>query len=115
MVGSAPPPPCPCLRNLGGQPAALGFVALPQPRWPGARLPKAPASVRDPLLCAGAGTPAPPPCSESRERQRQRQLDEGADPEEAAAGWQGTEAEATELMVYHAAILRNKRLLFTYV
>ncbi len=67
---------------------------------------------------APSPSPLPPrllPCSESRERHRQRQLEEGADPEEAAAGWQGTEAEATELMVYHAAILRNKRLLFTYV
>ncbi|KAL4421628.1 hypothetical protein ABPG75_010919 [Micractinium tetrahymenae] len=53
--------------------------------------------------------------NESRERHRQRQEEEGGDPEEAAAGWQGTEAEATELMVYHSAILRNKRLLFTYV
>lgn len=64
------------------------------------------------LTAAAAARPAR---SESRERHRQRRLEEGADPEDAAAGWQGTEAEATELMVYHAAILRNKRLLFTYM
>ena len=56
-------------------------------------------------------------CSESRERHRQRQMEAGQEPEEggAAAGWRGTEAEASELMVYHSGILRNKRLLFTYV
>ncbi|PRW60599.1 DNA replication complex GINS PSF1 isoform X1 [Chlorella sorokiniana] len=53
--------------------------------------------------------------NESRERHRQRQLEAGEDPEEGGAGWRGTEAEASELMVYHSAILRNKRLLFTYV
>lgn len=56
-------------------------------------------------------------CSESRERHRQRQMEAGQEPEEggAAARWRGTEAEASELMVYHSGILRNKRLLFTYV
>lgn len=29
--------------------------------------------------------------------------------------WRGSEAEATEVMVYHTAILRNKRLLMAYV
>jgi len=29
--------------------------------------------------------------------------------------WHGSEAEATEVMVYHTAILRNKRLLMAYV
>lgn len=42
-------------------------------------------------------------------------MEAGEDPEEGTAGWRGTEAEASELMVYHSAILRNKRLLFTYV
>ena len=61
------------------------------------------------------------PCSESRERHRQRQVEAGQDPDEGGGGggaagqWRGTEAEASELMVYHASILRNKRLLFTYV
>lgn len=63
--------------------------------------------------------PLPADCtsarSESRERHRQRQVEAGEDPEEGGAGWRGTEAEASELMVYHSAILRNKRLLFTYV
>jgi hypothetical protein len=54
-------------------------------------------------------------CSESRERHRQRQVDAGEEPEQGPAGWRGTEAEASELMVYHTGILRNKRLLFTYV
>lgn len=29
--------------------------------------------------------------------------------------WYGSEAEATEVMVYHTAILRNKRLLMAYM
>lgn len=53
--------------------------------------------------------------NESRDRQRQRQLEAGLDPEQGPAGWRGTEAEASELMVYHSGILRNKRLMFTYV
>lgn len=32
-----------------------------------------------------------------------------------ASAWRGTDAEATELMIYHASILRNKRLLFNYM
>lgn len=42
-------------------------------------------------------------------------MEAGEEPEEGGAGWRGTEAEASELMVYHSAILRNKRLLFAYV
>lgn len=53
--------------------------------------------------------------SESRERQRQRQVAAGEEADEGSLGWRGTEAEASELMVYHSSILRNKRLLFTYV
>lgn len=33
----------------------------------------------------------------------------------ASLMWRGSEAEATEVMVYHTAILRNKRLLMAYV
>lgn len=35
--------------------------------------------------------------------------------ENASLMWRGSEAEATEVMVYHTAILRNKRLLMAYV
>ena len=54
-------------------------------------------------------------CSDSREQHRQRQMEAGQDPDQGTAGWRGTEAQASELMVYHSGILRNKRLLFTYV
>lgn len=45
-----------------------------------------------------------------------RQLEErGEDPSgSGAAVWHGSEAEATEVVVYHASILRNKRLLMAY-
>ena len=46
-------------------------------------------------------------------RNRQQQLDRGQDPD-AAVAWHGSEAEAAEVMVYHTAILRNKRLLMAY-
>jgi GINS complex subunit 1 len=39
---------------------------------------------------------------------------DGAGGAAAAALWRGSEAEAAEVMVYHAAILRNKRLLLAY-
>ncbi len=56
-------------------------------------------------------------CSEARERYRQRRIEEGLDPDDGGNpnAWRGTDAEASELMVYHTAILRNKQLLFNYV
>lgn len=42
------------------------------------------------------------------------QAEEGNDSSQALL-WRGSEAEATEVMVYHTAILRNKRLLMAYV
>jgi hypothetical protein len=56
------------------------------------------------------------PCSEAMSRNRQQQLDQGQDPDAApaAVAWHGSEAEAAEVMVYHTAILRNKRLLMAY-
>lgn len=50
------------------------------------------------------------------DRHRQQQEERGEDPEDArsAVMWHGSEAEATEVMVYHSAILRNKRLLMAY-
>lgn len=42
------------------------------------------------------------------------QSDEVSDPGQSLM-WRGSEAEATEVMVYHTAILRNKRLLMAYV
>ena len=60
--------------------------------------------------------PAPHACSESRERHQQERIDQGLDADEGNQNaWVGSEAEATELMVYHASILRNKRLLFAYM
>ena len=56
------------------------------------------------------------PCSEAMSRNRQQQADRGEDPDAAPAAvtWHGSESEATEVMVYHTAILRNKRLLLAY-
>jgi hypothetical protein len=50
------------------------------------------------------------------ERHKQQLIERGEDPEAAGASvmWHGSEAEATEVMVYHTAILRNKRLLMAY-
>ena len=48
-------------------------------------------------------------------RRRQEMEERGEDPStSAAAVWHGSEAEATEVVVYHTAILRNKRLLMAY-
>eukprot|EP00887_Chlorella_sp_A99_P003991 scaffold11.g3991.t1 len=56
--------------------------------------------------------------NQARERHRLGLIEQGLDPDAAGgnpAAWHGTESEATELMVYHGSILRNKRLLFAYV
>lgn len=59
---------------------------------------------------------APFMCSETRERHRQHRAGQGLDPDDGnPSAWHGTEAEASELMVYHGSILRNKQLLFAYV
>ena len=42
------------------------------------------------------------------------QSQEGANDSQSLM-WRGSEAEATEVMVYHTSILRNKRLLMAYV
>jgi len=48
-------------------------------------------------------------------RHRQQLEERGEDPSvSGAAVWHGSEAEATEVVVYHSAILRNKRLLMAY-
>ncbi|KDD76010.1 hypothetical protein H632_c398p2 [Helicosporidium sp. ATCC 50920] len=54
---------------------------------------------------------------ESRERHDELRALRGLEPDEeaSASGWKGTQAEATELLIYHAGILRNKRLLFNYI
>lgn len=50
------------------------------------------------------------------ERYREQLIQRNEDVDAAPAGvmWHGSEAEATEVMVYHTAILRNKRLLMAY-
>lgn len=50
------------------------------------------------------------------QRHRQELLERNEDPDASPANaiWRGSEAEATEVTVYHAAILRNKRLLMAY-
>jgi hypothetical protein len=49
-------------------------------------------------------------------RHRQQLEERGQEPQQndMSVIWHGSEAEATEVMVYHAAILRNKRLLMAY-
>ena len=48
-------------------------------------------------------------------RHRQELEGRGEDPSGSGpAVWHGNEAEATEVVVYHSAILRNKRLLMAY-
>ena len=56
-------------------------------------------------------------CSDAMARHRQQLEERGDDPSDTAAPvmWHGSEAEATEVMVYHTAILRNKRLLMAYM
>lgn len=63
------------------------------------RLAEVYAAVRDRSATSGPSSGDTGPSSQSQSQ----------------GGWEGTEAEATELMVYHAGILRNKRLLFAYV
>lgn len=57
-----------------------------------------------------------PPCSDAMRRHREQQELQGEDADAAPASvlWHGSEAEAAEVMVYHTAILRNKRLLMAY-
>ena len=50
-----------------------------------------------------------------RDSASQRQEHEISQEDEGSLIWHGSEAEATEVMVYHTAILRNKRLLMTYM
>lgn len=48
-------------------------------------------------------------------RHRREMGERGEDPSDSAgAVWHGSEAEATEVVIYHSAILRNKRLLMAY-
>ena len=59
------------------------------------------------------------PFSNALERHREN-ISNGTQSQEASNDsqsimWRGSEAEATEVMVYHTSILRNKRLLMAYV
>jgi hypothetical protein len=48
-------------------------------------------------------------------RRHRREAEERGSPEEGSETmWHGSEAEATEVVIYHSAILRNKRLLMAY-
>lgn len=71
------------------------------------------AAALTPALLA----PITPLCSGARQRHQERREAEGLGPDDGseATTWRGTEAEASELMVYHTSILRNKRLIFAYV
>lgn len=65
--------------------------------------------------------PLPPPRRRSTSRQRflesqsQSQASVSGAEDDDPDAWRGTPAEATEMIVHHASILRNKRLLFAYM
>lgn len=56
-------------------------------------------------------------CSDAMIREREQRIARGEDTEwtDSEIKWHGSEAEAAEVVVYHSAILRNKRLLMTYM
>jgi len=49
-------------------------------------------------------------------KHRQQLEEQGEDPQDpnSTVIWHGSEAQAAEVVVYHTAILRNKRLLMAY-
>jgi hypothetical protein len=49
-----------------------------------------------------------------QENRQQSNAEASESQDDPSLMWYGSEAEATEVMVYHTAILRNKRLLMAY-
>lgn len=53
-------------------------------------------------------------CSDTLRRHKREAEARGSPEEGSETMWHGSEAEATEVVMYHSAILRNKRLLMAY-
>ena len=54
-------------------------------------------------------------CSATQQRHKEQLEARGEEPSSGGAViWHGSESEATEVVAYHSAIIRNKRLLMAY-